>query len=201
MDNRNERFLELFELQRKKLSAYAMALTRNREDAKDLVSDTLLRALENFDKIKSDQTFPSYIFAVASNLHKRRNWRKRIWGVFSSEQAEEIPGNSQSAEISLDVEALYAALDKLPAAQKEAVILFEISGFSIKEIAEIQGSTESGVKSRLKRGREALAKLMNDHISPDKPVNIIKIDTKIAENEKIKANLEDMQLRMIHEKV
>ena len=98
-------------------------------------------------------------------------------------------------------EALYAALDKLPAAQKEAVILFEISGFSIKEIAEIQGSTESGVKSRLKRGREALAKLMNDHISPDKPVNIIKIDTKIAENEKIKANLEDMQLRMIHEKV
>ena len=52
---------------------------------------------------------------------------------------------------------LYKALNTLPTNQKEALILFEISGFSIKEVCEIQKSSESAVKQRLKRGRVALA--------------------------------------------
>lgn len=43
---------------------------------------------------------------------------------------------------------------------KETVILFEISGLSLEEIKKIQGGTISGVKSRLKRGRETLEILM-----------------------------------------
>ena len=64
-----------------------------------------------------------------------------------------------------DIQVLYAALDKLPVKQKEAVVLFEISGFSLEEIKNIQGGTLSGAKSRVKRGREKLAILLNDNIN------------------------------------
>ena len=51
---------------------------------------------------------------------------------------------------------LHQALALLPDAQREAVILFEISGFNLKEVAEIQEASLSAVKQRLKRGRERL---------------------------------------------
>lgn len=52
---------------------------------------------------------------------------------------------------------LHHALAQLPEQQKEALILFEITGLSIKEIMIIQDSTESAVKQRLFRGRKSLA--------------------------------------------
>ena len=55
---------------------------------------------------------------------------------------------------------LHEALALLPDVQKEAIILFEISGFSIKDIMSIQNASESAVKQRLKRGRERLVALL-----------------------------------------
>jgi RNA polymerase sigma-70 factor (ECF subfamily) len=57
------------------------------------------------------------------------------------------------------------ALARLPEKQREAVILFEISGFSLAEIREIQGGSLSGVKSRIVRGRDNLANLLRDRES------------------------------------
>jgi RNA polymerase sigma-70 factor (ECF subfamily) len=58
------------------------------------------------------------------------------------------------------VHFLHVALAQLVDEQREAIILFEISGFSIKEIVEIQASSESAVKQRLKRGREKLVEIL-----------------------------------------
>ena len=52
---------------------------------------------------------------------------------------------------------LHKALSYLPELQREALILFEITGYSIKEIMEIQKSGSSAVKQRLARGRKELA--------------------------------------------
>lgn len=43
---------------------------------------------------------------------------------------------------------------------KESIVLFEITGFSIKEIVEIQDDSVSSVKQRLRRGRERLEKIL-----------------------------------------
>jgi len=51
---------------------------------------------------------------------------------------------------------------KLPDKQREAIVLFELSGFSIEEIRELQGGTISGVKMRLKRGRNQLRLWLED---------------------------------------
>ena len=55
---------------------------------------------------------------------------------------------------------LHKALAILPENQKECIILFEISGFSIKEIMAIQNVSESAVKQRLKRGRAKLVEIL-----------------------------------------
>ena len=65
----------------------------------------------------------------------------------------------------MEIEGLYKAMNRLPEKQREAVSLYEISGFSLAEVQQIQGGSLSGVKSRITRGREALAEiLIKEHV-------------------------------------
>jgi RNA polymerase sigma-70 factor (ECF subfamily) len=55
-----------------------------------------------------------------------------------------------------EMKEFYSELNKMPTKQKEAIVLFEISGLSLNEIHQIQGGSLSGVKSRIGRGRQHL---------------------------------------------
>ena len=68
---------------------------------------------------------------------------------------------NSSTSLKTEVYFLYQALSELSDVQQEAIILFEITGFSIKEIMKIQEASESAVKQRLKRGRENLVSILN----------------------------------------
>jgi RNA polymerase sigma-70 factor (ECF subfamily) len=159
-EGRQERFLELLHSAHDRLESFALAMTRDAEEAKDLVSETLLRAYEHFDELRNPAAFVGYLLAIASRLQKRGWWRRRIFEVFDMERAEAIPDTGSAPDAQVDVEALYAALARLPEAQRETVVLFEITGLSLEEIQKIQGGSLSGVKSRLVRGRERLARLL-----------------------------------------
>jgi RNA polymerase sigma-70 factor (ECF subfamily) len=75
---------------------------------------------------------------------------------------ERLRSKGTSAETLLDVQALYRALNRLPEKQRNAVVLFEINGFSVREIAGMQASTEASVKMKLSRGRKRLRELLTD---------------------------------------
>ena len=64
----------------------------------------------------------------------------------------------------VDVELLYAALDRLPNDQREAVVLFEVSGLPMAEIAAIQNCSEGTVKTRVSRGRAKLRGLLEGRV-------------------------------------
>jgi len=162
---KQEEFMNYYERVKTKLSGFARAMTRNTETAKDLVSDTILVAYENFDKINNKQAFTSYIFTIAVRLHRKRKSKWRWLLEHDGTHEDKLISHEPMPDISYDIQALYDALDELPDKMKESVILFEISGFSLEEIREIQGGTISGVKSRLKRGREKLREILNDSFS------------------------------------
>jgi RNA polymerase sigma-70 factor (ECF subfamily) len=65
-------------------------------------------------------------------------------------------------DVSADIQILNQALSYLPQEQREAIVLFEIVGFSIEEIKAMQGGSLSGVKSRLVRARQKLADMLSD---------------------------------------
>ena len=104
-----------------------------------------------------------------------------MFGEYDEAAALQIPDSQPSAEVAMDVQLLYEALDNLPVKQRDAVILFEITGFSLEEIRAMQGGTLSGVKARVARGRRKLAKLLGadkwENAGKNGAVNSLNIDS------------------------
>ncbi|MFC2131219.1 RNA polymerase sigma factor [Bacteroidota bacterium] len=157
---KQDKFMELLKPLTVRLERYALAITMNREEAKDVVGETVMLAWENFDKLKSKDAFLSFLFTIASRVYNKRQRSFFKFRVQEAQDIDELYCKSLPPDVSTDVGILYKALEKLPAKQKEAVILYEIMGFSIKEICGIQDSKTSSVKMRLARGRQKIAELM-----------------------------------------
>lgn len=150
-------FLTLYEPVHDAFSRFCHAKAYGLIEAEDLISETVLKALENFANLKDDKAFLSYLFSTASNILNKKNRRIKFRGEYDDKMANSLFDQGLKADVKMDIDLLYQALNTLPELQKEALILFEISGFSIKEVAEIQKAGLSSVKQRLKRGRAALA--------------------------------------------
>lgn len=159
-EKQRERFMRLYEPLRPRLARFAAAMTNDREDARDLVAETTLAAYEQFNTLRDERAFLSWLFTIASRLYRKRGIRDKYHGEYHEEQVRRMPDSGTSPEASADVALLYAALEKLPPEQREAVTLFEIADIPLKEISAIQGTTLSGVKSRVTRGRRKLAELL-----------------------------------------
>jgi RNA polymerase sigma-70 factor (ECF subfamily) len=167
LDEEQRHFLELLEPIRPGLARYCRAITTDRETARDLASETILIAYEHFATITGDEkSFSSYLFTTASRLHKRWRWRGKRKVAYDATRAAEIIDTNPAPDSGADIELLYAALRQLPESQREAVVMFEISGLTLEEIRQIQGGSLSGVKSRIARGREKLAKLLGANLAP-----------------------------------
>ena len=157
MKNSNQiEFLQLYDPVHKQLSKFCRAIAGNREDAKDLINDTILNVLEGFDKIKDKSAFKSYIFSTASHLHKKKIRRLKFNADFNEIELSHLVDLSQNPEYITDFKIIYQEILSLPTKTAETIILFHISDLSLEEIRNIQGGSLSGVKLRLKRGREKL---------------------------------------------
>ncbi len=147
------------------LERFVRALVRrtvyDEEVAKDLLAETVAAAFEHFGSLRQPDALLSFLFTIATRLHRKQ--RKHAEMVVYAGDNEDWGGESYSGyytENRADVATLYVALDKLPEKQREAVIMFEILGFSMKEIHAVQGGTLVSVKVRISRGRVLLGQLL-----------------------------------------
>jgi len=121
----------------------------------DLMNETLLIAFTKFNHIKNKNSLLSYLCGVSIKILANDNRKKKAKTKMTNTDLILIDVNSNTDK-DVSITLLYEAMSLLPLQQRECLILFEIIGFSIKEIMEIQNSSESAVKQRLKRGRERL---------------------------------------------
>lgn len=170
MENTKHHFLTLYEPIHESFAKFCHARAYGVMEPEDLMSETILKALENFASLQHEKAFLSYLFTIAKNIVIKKWRRKKFTGVFHEREVNRIQDEGLNPEIRMDIKLLYEAMETLPSAQKEALILFEISGFSIKEVGEIQKSGLSAVKQRLKRGREALAKKLQSKELAHEPI-------------------------------
>jgi len=95
----------------------------------------------------------------------RRAWLRRVVPFGTAEDIEgEVPYRSAAwnpAQLEAHRRAR-TALAKLPAAQREAIVLLEIEGWTVEEIAAVQRVSASAIKSRLARGRDRMRALYED---------------------------------------
>lgn len=127
---------------------------------RDLMQDTVLMVLEKMHLLKSDDAFLFFLFGTAQNILRNQRRKRRPQYVEVYPDAPANQHQQPQVEQQLEIRELYAQLAKLDAMTRECLILFEISGFSIKEIMALQNMGESAVKQRLSRGRKQLMDLM-----------------------------------------
>ena len=143
------------------LRAFAISLCGNREQGDDLVQETLLSAWAHIRDFREGSNMAAWLFTILRNRFINE-FRKRRHSVEDpdgkhAENLTVLPGQEGWA-ISVD---LGYALERLPAHQREAVLLVGASGLSLAEAASICGCEVGTIKSRVNRGRARLAELMD----------------------------------------
>ena len=141
---------------------YCSSLAFGKMDTEDLVQDVLLSAYKHFEKIQQKGQLLHYLIRAARNRSISRWRRSKFKTEIIDQYQNRLKAKGVSAETLLDIQLLYKTLDRLPEKQKDALILFEISGFSMKEIAKIQENSEGAIKTKISRGRQKLRKLLNE---------------------------------------
>jgi RNA polymerase sigma-70 factor (ECF subfamily) len=162
MDERWRQLTALLEPIHSQAVATARRLCRTRADGDDLYQEAVLRAFDKLHTLRDESRFRSWFYATLLSRHRSRH-RLRFWKRLLPFEEVFPEGREPAGEDGSmwDDEARRArraarALSALAAEQREAIVLFEIDGYSIEEIAAMQMASVPAVKSRLTRGRERL---------------------------------------------
>ena len=147
----------------------ALRMTRNPQDAEDLVQETYLKAYKYYDKFTEGTNFKAWLFRILKNTFIN-SYRKRqqeppqnafdeIEDVFENQVSSDsgsIPNPEEDALENVLDEDVQRALDALPDEYRMVVILADLEDFSYQEIAEILEIPVGTVMSRLYRARRRL---------------------------------------------
>jgi RNA polymerase sigma-70 factor (ECF subfamily) len=145
-----------------RLRRFARVITRNVQDADDLVQAAVEKALARADQWRSDARLDSWMFGIMKNTWiDEIRARRRRQRVHAPEEAGATVGDASAVarDIALSVQA---AMARLPDEQRLAVALVLIEGLSYKEAAEALGIPIGTLTSRLARGREALQAMLGE---------------------------------------
>lgn len=158
MKDRNQKIVE----EMPGLNRYALTLTSDREEARDLVQDCVEKALRSWSSWRGEGALRAWLFSIMHNqfvngVRKRARWRM----VISDGDIEKaaIPATQMDA---LYLKDLQKALETLSDDQREVLFLVVSEGLSYQQTAEATNVPVGTVMSRLSRAREALRRRMDE---------------------------------------
>ncbi len=144
----------------KTLRAFAMSLTRNSAAADDLVQETVLKAWSSMDSFEEGTNMRAWLFTILRNsFYSNRRKAKREVMDTDGEYAEGI-ATKPDHDGRLHLRDFRTAFNTLPPEQREVLILVGALQHSYEDAAEMCGVQMGTIKSRLNRGRAALAEAM-----------------------------------------
>lgn len=145
------------------------AMTGSLHESEDCVQEAFARAWQQWAKLSTDHGNPeAWVRTVAVRLAVS-SWRKAVNRLKAHRRDSKV---TEVAGMNPDHLAVVAALRKISADQRQAIVLYHYAGLSIEEIAAETGALPSAVKARLARGRRALAPhLIEFADSVDKPLS------------------------------
>jgi RNA polymerase sigma-70 factor (ECF subfamily) len=153
-------FAELVHRHRDRLWAVALRTLGDREEAADALQDALLHAYRSADRFRGDSAVTTWLHRIVINacFDRARRRQARPTVPLADVLAVREPATSEPDRDT--AREVWAALDRIPAEQRIPLILLDMQGYSVAEIAEILNVAEGTVKSRCARGRARLAALL-----------------------------------------
>jgi RNA polymerase sigma-70 factor (ECF subfamily) len=139
-----------------RLTRYAYGLTGDPGEAQDLVQEAYTRAWRHWRRVGAYEDAEAWLRLVVSRLVTDR-WRRLLVRRAAVASAGPVPPVAPPSE---ETVLLVAALRQLPFEQRQALVLYHLMDRSLADVATETGANLSTVKSRLTRGRAALAALL-----------------------------------------
>jgi RNA polymerase sigma-70 factor (ECF subfamily) len=149
-----EDFITHVEREQEALRNFLFALCcGNKDEADDLAQDTLVKAYLSSAGYQDKGKFRSWLFKIAHNTFLNHRASQHYTENIDDDRIKSLPlgGDGEGS-----YEDLYLALSTLPPKERSAITLFYLTGYSIKEIAQITATSEDAVKKQLSRGRDKL---------------------------------------------
>src|SRR5215211_7410499 len=149
------------------LYGYAMTLTRNTSEAEDLVQETYVRATAASNRPDCNSNLKGWLFVIMRNAWlnqlRHRNSGPRFVDLDANESSiSEAPENPHVVYLrKLETKQVREAIESLPDAYREIIVLRDIEGFTYQEIATALDCPAGTVMSRLGRARGKLRKLLS----------------------------------------
>lgn len=143
------------------LKPFAITLTRDSEEAKDLVQETVYRALANQDKYNVGTNIKAWLYTIMRNIFINNYRRKSKQStIFDSTPNETLLNGYQGAVANdaisvLNMKEIQGAIHQLPAIFRNPFLLY-MDGFKYQEIADMLGEPLGTIKSRIHFARKLL---------------------------------------------
>jgi len=149
----------LFDLYHPRLFRLARRLSRNADEARDLVQETFLRAARATRSIPEGDAAEAWLVRVLVNI-QRDEWRRkgakmRLDPEGEAESARPVPQDTEASLVAKTT--VWRALERLPPRRRAAIVMYELEGATIKAIAKSLGVTAVTVRWHLSMGRRELA--------------------------------------------
>jgi len=154
----------------------ALGMTRNANDAEDLVQETFVRAFQFLDQFQGGTNARAWLFRILTNLYintyrKKTREPERVsydeledFFLYNRLAHDESTGRGGTPEQEIvqkvQIEAIRDAIEKLPDEYRDTVILADLNDFAYQEIAEMLNIPIGTVRSRLSRGRRLVQKAL-----------------------------------------
>ena len=174
-------FDEIVERYQHKIYGYVKRLVGNETDAEDITQEVFLKALNSLHRFREESSLQTWLFRIATNLcrdaHRRRQREKgwlSLWRQ-TDEQSETEEGsivdppddrfNPEKLLLREELGAILSeAMEQLPLAMREVLILHDVEQMPYEEIAQALGVPLGTVKSRLFHARARLRELLANYV-------------------------------------
>ncbi len=172
-------FDELFTMIHDDLLRWAYSMVRNEDDALEIMQECFMRIFRHLQRLEDPKKFPQWVSRLLVNqtntfrVKKRRNQTEELEEGFDvDEGAMPLQGTAgvnprKAAERNEILGKVNEAIRHLPPRQRTAVMLFDVKGLSIRDIAEHLGCSEGAVKFNIFQGRRKLRNLLETYVDKD----------------------------------